>query len=44
MNTRTHLDLNPLHGRLPQLIRHEKVYRTIHSQLMKKWFQFFVLF
>ena len=44
MNTRTHLDLNPLHGRLPQLIRHEKVYRTIHRQLMKKWFQYFVLF
>lgn len=44
MNTRSHLDLNPLHGRIPQLIRHEKVYRTIHRQLMKKWFQYFVLF
>lgn len=33
-----------LQERLPIVIRHEAFYRAIHRQLMKKWFQYFVLF
>lgn len=35
---------NLLFKPLPKFIRHEKLYRTIHRQLMSKWFQGFVLF
>ena len=37
-------DISNLRGKLNSIIRHEKLYRTIHRQLMKKWFQYFVLF
>ena len=36
--------IDPLREKFPHLIRHEKLYRMIHRQLMKKWFQYFVLF
>lgn len=41
---RSNTSFPPLLEKLPHLIRHEKLYRNIHSQLMKKWFQYFVLF
>lgn len=44
MNIEPHNLIDPLHEKLPHLIRHEKLYRMIHRQLMKKWFQYFVLF
>ena len=45
MNNEPHTSLNKsLQEKLPKLIRHEFVYRAIHRQLMKKWFQYFVLF
>lgn len=34
----------PIFEKIPHLIRHEKLYYSIHNQLMKKWFQYFVLF
>lgn len=37
-------DISNLRGKLNSIIRHEKLYRTIHRHLMKKWFQYFVLF
>lgn len=36
--------VSPIGKTLTEFIRHEKLYRTIHRQLMKKWFQYFVLF
>lgn len=44
MNTDPHNLMNPLREKFPYFIRHEKLYRMIHLQLMKKWFQYFVLF
>ena len=44
MNIEPHNLIDPLREKLPHLIRHEKLYRMIHRQLMKKWFQYFVLF
>ena len=44
MNIEPHNLIDPLREKLPHLIRHEKQYRMIHRQLMKKWFQYFVLF
>ena len=44
MNIEPHNLIDPLREKLPDLIRHEKLYRMIHRQLMKKWFQYFVLF
>lgn len=40
----TNNPLPPIIEKIPHLIRHEKLYRTIHKQLMKKWFRYFVLF
>ena len=42
MNTDPHNLMNPLREKFPYFIRHEKLYRMIHLQLMKKWFQYFV--
>ena len=36
--------ISPIREKITTLIRHEKLYRSIHRQLMKKWFQYFVLF
>ena len=44
MNIEPHNLIDPLREKFPHLIRHEKLYRMIHRQLMKKWFQYFVLF
>ena len=44
MNTDPHNLMNPLREKFPYFIRHEKLYRMIHLQLMKKWFQYFVPF
>lgn len=44
MNIEPHNLIDPLREKPPHLIRHEKLYRMIHRQLMKKWFQYFVLF
>lgn len=44
MNIESHHLADPPHEKLSHLIRHEKLYRMIHRQLMKKWFQYFVLF
>ena len=41
MNTDPHNLMNPLREKFPYFIRHEKLYRMIHLQLMKKWFQYF---
>lgn len=42
MNIEPHNLIDPLREKFPHLIRHEKLYRMIHRQLMKKWFQYFV--
>ena len=31
-------------NKMPYLLRHEKLYLTVHRQLMKKWFRYTVLF
>ena len=41
MNIEPHNLIDPLREKFPHLIRHEKLYRMIHRQLMKKWFQYF---
>ena len=33
--------VSPIREKITTLIRHEKLYRSIHRQLMKKWFQYF---
>ena len=42
MNIEPHNLIDPLREKFPHLIRHEKLYRMIHRQLMKKWFQYFL--
>lgn len=44
MKKETNDIMTPIRGKLNSLIRHEKLYTAIHRQLMKKWFQYFVLF
>ena len=34
----------PARGRKMFVLRHEKLYLTVHRQLMKKWFRYTVLF
>ena len=36
--------LPPVMNKMPYLLRHEKLYLTVHRQLMKKWFRYTVLF
>ena len=36
--------LPPVMNKMPHLLRHEKLYLTVHRQLMKKWFRYTVLF
>ena len=38
MNTDPHNLMNPLREKFPYFIRHEKLYRMIHLQLMKNGF------
>lgn len=42
----SHLKTNlpPAIEKLPELIKHERIYHRIHTQLMTKWFRYFVIF
>lgn len=43
MNIEPHNLIDPLREKFPHLIRHEKLYRMIHRQLMKKMVSIFCI-